>query len=327
MQTGFALLIVLSSGTFGYYIITDYSYDVFTCFYMTVLTITTIGFDEIIPVGKYEAGRPFTVLIAFSGIGVLTYFVSTIAAIIIEGDFRKSYIKRKMEKDIEKLKEHYIICGIGEHSLHLIDELVSTERDSVCIDIKPDVIDRVQRLYPLQKYVEGDATHEDVLRKAGIENAKGIFATTNDDNVNLVISLLSRKLNPKIRIISLCDNHDNQDKILLAGADGVVSPNYLGGLRMANEMLRPLVATFLDSLRRDKNKNLRVEQIALKDKHTGKKIIELKLDDFKDTVIVAIKSNDVLIFKPHDDYQINEGDSIIVITSPLDRIKLEDLDK
>ncbi len=323
--TGLSLLVVLSTGTIGYYLITDFKYDLFTCFYMTVVTVTTIGFDEIIAVGYYEGGRPFTVFLAFAGIGILTYFVSTISAVIIEGQLRDSYKKRIMEKEIGKFTDHYIICGVGSHSFHILDELQITKRDSVCIELNPEMIRQIQEKFPQQKYIIGDATHSDVLSKAGVERAKGLFATTDEDNKNLVITLLARKLNPGIRIISLCINHDNEYKIKLAGADNVISPNYMGGLRMASEMLRPVVTHFLDIMLSDTYKNLRIEQIILTDKHAGKKIKDLKLDEFKDTIFIALKSGDELIFKPEDDFQVHDGDLLLIITTPDERIKLENL--
>ncbi len=324
-QTGAAVLVILSTGTLGYYFITDFHYDIFTCFYMTVVTVTTIGFDEIINVQAYELGRPFTVFIAFSGIGILTYFVSTVSAVIIDGHYRETYKKRKMEKSIDKCANHYIICGIGRHSMHLIDELSVTERNSVCIDLDPDEIKKIIKFYPNQMYVEGDATHNDTLKKAGVENALGLFATTNDDNINLVITLLARRLNPAIRIISLCINHDNKEKIMMAGADNVVSPNYIGGLRMANLMLRPVVSNFLDLILRDKYKDLRFEQIDLKENHHGRKLGDLKLTDFKETVVISVKSEDELIFNPPDNFEIKPGDSIMIITTPKERIKLTEM--
>jgi voltage-gated potassium channel len=324
-QTGFALLVVLSMGTFGFYIITDFQYNIFTCFYMTVLTVTTIGFDEIIALKDYELGRPFTVFIAFSGIGVLTYFVSTVSAVIIDGHYRETYKKRKMEKSIDNCNNHYIICGIGKHSMHLIDELVATERESVCIDLNANEIKQMIKLYPDEKYIEGDATHNDTLRKAGVEKATGLFATTNDDNINLVITLLARRLNPNIRIISLCINHDNKEKIMMAGADNVVSPNYIGGLRMANLMLRPVVSNFLDLILRDKYKDLRFEQVNLKESHSGKKLGELKLYELKETVVISLESDGELIFNPPDNVEIKDGDSIIIITTPKERIKLSEM--
>ncbi len=326
LQTGAALLVVLLAGTFGYYLITGGTYDLFTCFYMTVITITTIGFDEIIGVKNFTGGRVFTVFLAFAGIGMLTYFVSSISAIIIEGHLKESYIRRKMEKTISKYHDHYIICGVGTHSLHLIDELVRTERESVFIEINSNVIRQVMKKYPMQKYVEGDATHDDILLKAGVERAKGLFASTSDDNLNLVICLSARRLNHKLKIVSICINPTNQDKIKIAGADSVVSPNFLGGMRMASEMLRPNVTNVLDLMLRDTDRNFRFDEVSLPENCVGKKMGALKLNEFKDTLIIAVSSKGEMIFKPSDDYEIKQGDSLIVMTTPKERLKLENIE-
>ncbi|MDQ3018958.1 MAG: potassium channel protein [Bacteroidota bacterium] len=324
-QTGLAVLVLLAIGTSGYYFLTGGRYDLFTCFYMTVITVTTIGFDEIIDLENHPGARPFTVFIAFAGVVILTYFVSTVSAVIIGGHYRENYKKRKMQKTILDTKAHYIVCGIDSHTHHLIEELNSTERDSVCIDINSEKIKQLMKKYPSQKYVEGDATHEDTLIKAGVKNAAGLFAATSDDNVNLVISLLTRSINPDIRIISLCIYHDNKDKILLAGADNVVSPNYIGGMRMAAEMFRPIVTSFFDTILRDSNNNLRLEQITVNENYHGKKLTELKITEFKDSLFIAIKSNDELIFKPEDDFTVKQGDLLMIMTTPLERIKIENL--
>ena len=323
--TGLALIIVLSIGTTGYYIITDLNYNLFTCFYMTVVTVTTIGFDEIIDVSHYEGGRPFTVFLAFAGIGILTYFVSTVSAVIVEGQLKESYKKRKMEKIINKLTGHYIICGMGNHSFHVLDELSITKRESVFVETDPELLKYIQEKYPQESYIDGDATQADTLTKAGIERAKGLFATTDDDNKNLVICLLARKMNPGIRIISLCMNHENKYKIKLAGADEVISPNYIGGLRMASEMLRPEVSHFIDIMLSDSYRDLRIEQINLKGSLVGKQISDLKINEFKETIFIALKSGDELIFKPKDDYEVKDGDLLLIITTPDERIKLEEL--
>ncbi|MEO8664509.1 MAG: potassium channel protein [Ignavibacteria bacterium] len=323
LQAGGALLIILLIGTTGYFLITKGQIDIFTCLYMTVVTITTIGY-EIINLEQYEGARAFTMFLAFAGIGLLTYFVSTISAIIIEGHLRESYKKRKMEKTITRLHDHYIVCGVGKHAMHIIDELIATERHCVFIEIDPVIIKEVRKKFPMQLYIEGDSTSDEVLTKAGVQNAKGLFASTMDDNLNLVISLSAKRLNPKIKIVSLCLNHSNQEKLKIAGADTIVSPNYIGGLRMASEMLRPGVTTFLDVMLRDKDKNIRIEQIDITEEHKGKTIGQLKIDDLKDTLLLGVNSNGDFLFKPQDSYEVTPGDSLIVMTSPEERIKLED---
>jgi len=323
--TFFALIVILITGTFGYWFLTGRENNLFLCFYMTVITITTIGFGEVIDMHNYYEARLFTVFLAFTGIGLLTYFVSTISVLIIEGEIRESYKRKKMEKEISKFENHYVICGVSRHSYHLIEELIDTNRESVFIEISRNVINNTLEKYPDMNYLEGDATSDEVLLKAGIMNAGGLFVSTSDDNTNLVICLSARQLNPGLKIVSLCMNHNNSDKMKLAGANNVISPNYIGGLRMASEMLRPSVTNFLDTLQKYKNKKLRIEQIDLKDKFADKKLIDLRLEDFKNTLVIALMKNDEWIFKPEDDIDIEIDDVLIVMTTPEERVKLEHL--
>ena len=320
-----ALIVILITGTFGYWFLTGRENNLFLCFYMTVITITTIGFGEVIDMHNYYEARLFTVFLAFTGIGLLTYFVSTISVLIIEGEIRESFKRKKMEKEISKFENHYVICGVSRHSYHLIEELIDTNRESVFIEISRNVIDNTLEKYPDMNYLEGDATSDEVLLKAGIMNAGGLFVSTSDDNTNLVICLSARQLNPGIKIVSLCMNHNNSDKMKLAGANNVISPNYIGGLRMASEMLRPSVTNFLDTLQKYKNKKLRIEQIDLKDKFSDKKLIDLRLEDFKNTLVIALMKDDEWIFKPEDDIDIEADDVLIVMTTPEERVKLEQL--
>ena len=323
--TFFALIVILITGTFGYWFLTGRENNLFLCFYMTVITITTIGFGEVIDMHNFYEARLFTVFLAFTGIGLLTYFVSTISVLIIEGEIRESYKRKKMEKEISKFENHYVICGVSRHSYHLIEELIDTKRESVFIEISRNVINNTLEKYPDLNYLEGDATSDEVLLKAGIMNASGLFVSTSDDNTNLVICLSARQLNPGLKIVSLCMNHNNSDKMKLAGANNVISPNYIGGLRMASEMLRPSVTSFLDTLQKYKNKKLRIEQIELKDKFSDKKLIDLRLEDFKNTLVIALMKNDEWIFKPEDDLEIEVNDVLIVMTTPEERVKLEHL--
>lgn len=319
------IIIILLIGTFGYWYLTDMNYSLFECFYLTVITITTIGYSEVIDHSKYPYARLLTIFIAFVGIGLLTYFVTSISAIVIEGKLKESYKKRKMEKLIKKVESHYIICGIGRHSVHLIEELTQTKRECILVDLDPDVIETVSQRYPDSFFVEGDATNDEVLLKAGVAKAKGIFATTTDDNLNLVVCLSARRLNPDITIVALCNVHSNQDKLRLAGADKVVSSYFISGLRMASEMFRPVVAQVLDVMMKGRNKNLRIEQVEINKDYYGKKIQDLKIEELKHTLLIALKKGDEIQFNPDPEIIISEGDTIIVMTTPNERISLENL--
>ncbi len=314
--TGIALLTILSIGTFGYYFVSDGQYSLFTCLYMTVITITTIGFDEVIEMNDPASVRMFTMVLAFLGIGLLTYFVSTISVVFLEGHLRKTYKRIKMEKIINNMENHYIVCGIGRHSLHLMEELSYYSSKNVCIEISAEVIENVKKTFSDIYYVEGDASEDEILLKAGIEKAEGIFASTSDDNLNLVICLSARRLNPNIKIVSLCVNHRNMGKLRLAGANKVVSTNYIGGLRMASEMLRPSSTQVFDIMIGEKHKNIKIEEIIVTEKEDGKSIAKLKDTKFNDSLIIAIKSAGQLNFKPNGDTILNKNDELIVMRTP-----------
>lgn len=326
-QAAIGLFIILVTGTFGYWATTGMKYSLFDCFYLTVITITTIGYSEVIDQAHYPYARGLTIFLAFAGIGLLTYFVTSLSAIIIEGKLKESYKKRKMENLLKKVNNHFIICGIGRHSVHLLEELTQTKRESVFIDMDPEIIRKTSLKYPKELFVEGDATNDDILIKAGIINARGLFATTTDDNLNLVICLSARRLKPDLMIVALCNDHSNIDKLKMAGADKVVSTYYISGMRMASEMFRPIVAQMLDVMMRGENKSLRIEQVDIHENYFGKKINDLKIGEFKDTLLLALKSGDKIQFNPEPDQIINNGDTLIVMTTPQERIKLENLSK
>lgn len=315
--TGIALLAILSFGSFGYYYLTDGKYDLFSCLYMTVITITTIGFHEVVEMNENIPVRGFTMLLAFMGIGLLTYFVSTLSVVFVEGHIRKTFKKMKMDKVISHMENHYIICGIGRHSLHLLEELTYYKSNNVCIEISNETIEKVKKTFSDICYIEGDASEDEVLLQAGIEKAEGIFATTSDDNLNLVICLSARRLNPKIKIVSLCVNHRNMAKIKLAGANNVISTNYIGGLRMASEMLKPSSTHVLDIMIGQKHKNIKMEEISVTEKEDGKMIGELKTGKYKDALIIAVKSKDNLTFKPVDDFIVKMNDELILLKTPV----------
>lgn len=316
------LFIVLLTGTSGYWFVGGGKYSLLDCFYMTVITILTIGYGEIIDLTNNNWGRLFTILIAFTGIGTATYIISTFTALIVEGQLKETFKKRRMEKSIKKLHDHYIICGAGRVGSVILHELYTTGRVCVVIDNDEEIIQLVSDKYPELIAIAGDADIEEVLEKSGIKNAAGIFASTGDDNQNLVISLTAKYLNPDIRVVARCLEAANQQKMKKAGADTVITENFIAGMRMASEMVRPTVVSFLDKMLADKDKNLRVEEIVMKEKYSGMKISELEMQRFQDTLILAVLYDSKWTYSPKGDYILNNGCSLVVITTPDERVKL-----
>lgn len=321
--SGLGLLITVLTGTFGYWFIFEKQFDLFDCFFMTFITITTIGFGEVLPLQDYTGARMFTVLIAMAGIGFITYFVSTFAAIIIEGYIRQNYQKSKMDKTINRLKDHYIVCGINPYTGKVIEELSQTNRKYIIIDPDSEKLQKIHAQYKNEFHIEGDPTEDENLKKAHIETSVGVFAATEEDNINLIISLSVRRLNPKVRVIAFCFDPKNADKMVLAGADKVVSPTNIGGMRMASEMIRPTVTNFLDFMLREDSKTYRIEEVIISEEYHGKNMKEIDVSNLESTIIMAVKNKDKWIFKPGDDFLICEGDVLIVMTTPEERIKLE----
>ncbi len=322
-RTPFILLvIILISGTTGYWYIGGGKYSVIDCLYMTVITILTIGYGEIIDLTGNTTGRLFTILIAFLGIGTATYIISTFTALIVEGQLKETFKKRKMEKNIKKLDNHFIICGAGRVGSVILNELYTTGRPCVVIDRDEELIQILSERYPEVMVITGDADLEAVLEKAGIYNAQGIFAATGDDNQNLVISLTSKYINPNIRVVARCLEAANQHKMKKAGADTVITENFIAGMRMASEMVRPTVVSFLDKMLGDKDKNLRVEEVTISSKHTGKRIADIGMDKFNDTLILAVAYDGKWTYSPKGDFELENGCRMVVITTPEEREKL-----
>jgi voltage-gated potassium channel len=226
-----------------------------------------------------------------------------------------------MEHLAQSLKDHYIVCGLGLVGTNIVNELRTTRRPCVVIDISAEKADLNEKKQ-FEVLIEGDATDDDTLNKAGIASARGLFAVTSDDNMNLVICLTAKHLNPNLRIVSQCNDLKNSDKLKHAGADAVVSPVYIGGLRMASEMVRPTVVTFLDRMLRDSGAGLRVEEMAVPESLAGKKLGDLGLKRFREALLLAATGKDGWTYNPDDEYRLAAGSTLVFMTTAAERIEL-----
>ncbi len=321
--SGVILFFVLLIGTFGYWFIGQREYSFIDTLYMTIITISTIGYGEIVDLTGNAAGRIFTVFIAISGIGVLAYTISNVTALVVEGEVSKSFRRKRMEKMARNSSDHYIVCGIGDFGIHIINELRSTKRPHVLIEFSRNVIEKHSETWHDEIFIEGDAADSDTLLQAGIANARGLFAVTDDDNTNLVISLTAKQLNPVVRVVAQCKEIKNSEKMRTAGADSVVSTSYISGMRMVSEMVRPTVVTFLDTMMRDKNKNLRVEEISVPASFAGKRLSGMDLQRFPNTLLMAIKVKDNWTYNPPSDHVVGPESTLIVMTTPEENGKLQ----
>ncbi len=318
-----ALVVVFITGTVGYRILGGAHYSWLDCFYMTFITIATIGYGEIVDVTRYEYGRLFTVFIGIAGIGVLGYVLSTVTAFMLENDLNVSWRRKKMQKKIGLLKDHYIVCGVGLVGSNVVHDLETSGRQSVIVDGEIKNIQRYLETHPEQLYIHGDATDDDVLRAAGVTRAKGVFAVAHDDSANLVISLSAKQLNPHLRVVARCHDLKNADKTRRAGADEVISPDFSGGLRIVSAMVRPSVMNFLDEMLKS-DSNLRMEEILIPHSLSDKPLSALYHGN-KDCMVLAVQRNAEWQFNPPSSNLLQDKDVLMVMTTPEGRIRLEQL--
>ena len=297
-------------------------------FYMTSITLTTIGYGEVVPV-ETTAAKLFTSLYAIAGFGMFVYLFSNVTAFMVEGGLDRYLWDRKMHRTIEKLKDHSVVCGAGNTGRHVIAELIETGRPFVLIDRDADVVRGLHhKLGVAFPAVIGDATDDDVLRAAGVPRASGLVACISNDNDNLVIVLSARLMAPRLRIVARCIDEREQTKIQRAGADAVVLPTMIGGMRMVSEMVRPHVVTFLETMLRDKERRLRVEEVAVPEGSplTGTTVAQLHARKIKDLLVVALRDPaGAWHYNPEEHERLGPGMTIVFMGSPEARTKLEHL--
>jgi len=311
----FAIFCVIMAGSLGYYIIYQGNNSFMDCLFMTVISLTTVGYGEVTAVTGNIPAEVFTMILITFGMGVILYGISTLTAVIIEGELSGMLRKKKMEKAIKKLKNHYIVCGGGETGRPVIAELIKSGEKVVLIEKNEENVDRCRDIGDLL-YIVGDASDDANLSAAGIDKATGVIVTLSSDKDNLFTTMSARMLNSRIRIISRVISKDLEPKMRRAGANSVVSPNYIGALRMASEMIRPAAVDFLDSMLRSSRGNLRIHQIRIPEQSplTGKNIIEGGLKEkFKLLVLGVRHKNREMEFNPSPKLVLESGMTLIVM--------------
>ncbi|MCC7430719.1 potassium channel protein [bacterium] len=238
-----ALLITLISSSISGFIFLE-GWNFFDAFYMTVITLTTVGFGEVRPLT--EQGRLFTSFILVFGLSVFTYAASIITAYIFEGEFKMFFKEKQLDKRISQLKNHYIVCGFGRIGSQASIELSKAKVPFVVIEQKEESFEKA--LHNNFFAIKGSATEDETLLEAGILTAKGIIAALPEDADNVFVTLTARNLNPKLQIVARASHETSQKKLLQAGANSVILPNILGAKKMAHTLLRPGIADFIDTL-------------------------------------------------------------------------------
>jgi voltage-gated potassium channel len=284
------------------------------CLYMTVVTTFTVGYGELVPIVT-SFDRIYTMMVIVIGIGTIGYALSQMTAFIVEGDLRNILGRRKMEKRIVILHDHFLVCGSGEVGHYVIDELFATKRSLVVIDTDEEHLKKVIGDRSIL-YIVGDATDEEVLAHAGAKVAAGVICALQNDRDNLVLAMTCRRLNPKLRIVAKAHDIKLLERLRHAGADAVVSPQFIGGLRLVSEMVRPTVVTFLDQMLRESDAAVRVEEvrIAAGSRMAGKRLNEIDLEQ-RGMSAMALKApgSDKFVYVPAQDSVLTPGCTIIVL--------------
>lgn len=308
-----SVLAVIASGTAGYVAIEGWS--AFDALYMTVTTVTTVGFREVHELSR--AGRGFTVVLIISGVGTLFYVLSNLARLAIEGELRVLLGQYRVGGRMRALKNHYIICGGGQMGRRIGKELNSKALPFVVIEKNPEVAAQLQRDGMVA--MEGDATRDEVLTQAGVQRAKGLVSVVNSDLENLYIVLTARGLNKDLYIVARAGDEGSERKLLRAGANRVSSPNISGGMEIAQALIRPAVLDFLELATQSEHLDLQIEEFAIEQGSPldGKAPHDCGLNHDRGLIIVAVKrKSGHMEFNPGATVRLGEGDRLIVLGAP-----------
>ena len=305
------IAVLILVGTIGYKILLGIS--LVDALYMTVITVSTVGYKEVTEMTS-EA-KLFSMLIIIMSIGTVGYVVSNIISLFVEGDIKEAWKLKKMENTISKLENHYIICGAGETGFYVLAQFKKQDIPFVVIDSDEKVIEELKEADIL--YVEGDATHESTLNKARILHAKGLVASLPKDAENVYTVLTARQMNNELHIVARAIEENAAEKLKKAGANNTVSPNEIGGIRMATMMLRPKVISFLDAITHVGDVVLSLENVKIK---KGSSLCDLALKESAipektGLIVLALRKKEELemLFNPGPNEVLRDGDAMIVL--------------
>ena len=309
-------LIVVAGGTIGYILIEEMT--AFDALYMTTITVTTIGFKEVFPLSA--AGRLFTIVLAFSGVGVILLIASEFARAMLETDLRRVLGIRRELKLMKRLKNHIVVCGHGRMGQAVVEVLDQRGLTFVVVDINPD---HCRTLEDQGKHVVcGDATDENVLASTNIAKAKTIITCLADDAHNVYTILIARQLNPEVTVIARAVENGAEERLKLAGADRVLNPYKIGGMRLALTAIKPTVTDFIDESLLGSSVELDLAEIVIdpSSELAGKTLAGAEVRKRFGIIVVALKRGDLAIFNP-DAHERIEGGDVLVALGPMSAIE------
>ena len=304
-----ALLGVIAIGTVGYLLL---GFTLLEALYQTVTTVATVGYREVQPLSP--AGQVFTMVLIIVGVGAVLYNLGVIAEAVLEGHLRQQLERRRMDKDIDRLSGHVVICGYGRSGRAAAEHLLRTGHDVVVVDRNPS---RLEGLPPGLLHLTGDATQDDVLRGAGLERARALILALTTDADTVYVTLSARAMCPNLVIVARAHRQDSKEKVVLAGATRAVNPQAIGGRRLAMFALQPEVGEFLDVVMHDENLDYRLEDVHIESGSdlAGRKVAELAIRERTGALMLAIRRVGWRQFEPRpdDDVVLDPGSLLIAL--------------
>ena len=321
------LAAVVLMGATAYYSVGEGRWSWFDCFYMTIITLSTVGFAETLEgMNEMPNARAVTITLIVLGSGTLLYFISSLTALIVEGDLQGILRRRSMERAIESMKNHVIVCGIGTTGWHIATELRAVGVPFVVVDGNRDRLDELNAEFDEDLlFVCGDATDDHILDLAGVERARGVISALNDDKANLFVTISARALNPTARIVAKSIEPSTERKLRRAGADAVVAPNYIGGVRLFSEMVSPKTVAFLDRIVQfGGGISVGLEAIDVPDGSSlvGQRLAETDIREAGALVVAVHRRDGDYVYNPGGEHMLQAGDSLIVLAEAQDAAEL-----
>jgi len=324
-----ALFFTIGIGIIGFMILEGYSF--IEAFYMTMITVSTVGFEEVRQLS--QEGMIFTSFLIIISFGLFAYFITSTTKFMMDGEFRQYLKRRKMEKDLKNLKGHVIVCGFGRNGKQAAMELLLHDEKIIVIERDHEIIENDSNIEILKNpsfnFVSGDAVHEDLLIKAKIADAKALITTLPSDADNLFIVLTSRDMNNKMTIISRASEDHSDIKLKRAGATNVIMPDKVGGARMAKLVAQPDIVEFIDSILIDNEFDASLVELdcdRMASKVLDKTLTELSIRRSTGVNLIGIKQSDsVFVYNPPADFKLSTDDKLFVIGTPEQIINLKKL--
>ena len=309
LTAGLSLAALITFGVTGYMLITGMGLT--DALYMTVTTLSTVGFREVVPLGP--GGQWFTMLLIVGGIGIVFYSASLVARDLIEGELRRGYGRRRVQRQIQQMADHVIVCGFGRMGRAVCKELAAKPVPFVVIDRDVEALRHAEAEgFPC---IPGEASDDAVLESAGIKRARGLVTALSNDADNVYVVLSARELNPAVLIVARGEDERGRRKMLHAGATRVVSPYAIGGHRMAHALLRPAVLDVLDLATHSHDLELQIEELAVEAGAfcAGATLGASGLREPHGVIVIAVKRGEEMRFNPDADTRIEVGDRLVLM--------------